>query len=221
MYRLIMTGLVLGLVSTSAYAQTTKEKLVAIEEGLNDASPIVRLVTLEEALADESSTIRDYAIAQALATDDKQLKGMAVNKFLMTKKKLTLLVEKSDEIKAKEAEYSDDSEKLEKFLTDSRSQSRIFKLYEPSILYEVASFNQGTGDIKGFCLKNKTSPSDNSTFIGTLIGNRLTIEHDCYVSSSSVTNSCTLQLTTEGESSFKGTMQCGEYFPVNISIPLN
>ncbi len=221
MRKIILASMMVCLAAAPGFAQSVKDKLLALTEGLNDPNPIIRIAALDEALADSSTTVRNYAMTQALASEDADLKAMALTKFFETRKQLTVIVKKSDALKAKEASIGDDAEALQEIKTRTESYSYdVLSIYRPSIMYLIKSFNPTSGEIKGYCMKGETSASDYSKFTGSIVGDKITIEHVCYKVSGSYDN-CTLQMQLADGAKFVGSMNCrGENYPATVELPL-
>jgi len=216
MLKLLLTTALVGLIATPAFAQSTKDKLLALEEALNDPSPIIRLAAVEEALVDSSAAVRRYAQSQALASDDDDIKAMAIINFFQTRRQFSVLVGKSNAYRSKEGALRDQAD-----ITSFQRQSsyRILAGYTPSILYQIKSFNPVSGQINGYCMKNKTRGDDGFMFTGSIIGNKLTLQHECYGGPSGYRR-CTLQMDLSDKSKFTGYMRCtNETYPAYVELP--
>ncbi len=218
MLKLLLTTALVGLIATPAFAQSTKDKLLALEEALNDPSPIIRLAAVEEALVDSSAAVRRYAQSQALASDDDDIKAMAITSFFQTRKQLTVLVGKSAKLLAKEASLNGDEQALQKLKQSEYSSYRQVNAYNPSIIYLIKSFNPTSGEVKGYCMKNQTAINERYRFTGSIVGDQISLEHKCQVSP----QSCTIQMQLASDAKFLGSMRCGSKvdYPAYIELPL-
>jgi hypothetical protein len=217
MRKILFTFGLFIFVTSPAFAQSVKDKLLALSEGLNDPNPIIRIAALDDALADSSSTVRNYAMSQALASEDADLKSMALTKFFETRKQLTVIVKKPEILKAKEVAIGGDSELLERLRRDERGIYNTLYSYTPSILYTLKSFDSVSGQIKGFCMKSMKAPSESYTFTGSVVGDKITIEHVCSASYSN----CNLEMQLSDDSKYIGKMRCTrESYPAVVELPL-
>ena len=221
MRKIFLTFGLVVLLTSPAFAQSVKDKLLALSEGLNDPNPIIRISVLDAALADSSSTVRNYAMSQALASEDADLKSMALTKFFETRKQLTVIVKKPEALKAREASLEGDTEALEALKGRSESYSYgVLTAYQPSIMYILKSFNSTTGELKGNCMKGEMRINEYSKFSGSVVGNKVTIEHTCQRVASRY-DSCTLQMQLSDSAKFVGTMRCAaENYPAVVELPL-
>lgn len=216
MKRMIVALGVAAMLVSTASAQTVKEKLGALEEGLNDANPIIRLGTLEEALSDSSKAVRTYAMSQALASDDGDMKELAITHFFTTKTNISIEISENKELRAKYDAIDDDDLKAQLY----RSESRSFEIpegYQPSVIYTIKSFKPESGEMKGYCMKNRSKPTDGFVFTGVLTGNKLSFEHECYAGE----RSCSINMELKEDAKFAGTMQCrDENYPSEAILAL-
>ncbi|PHR93630.1 MAG: hypothetical protein COA69_03035 [Robiginitomaculum sp.] len=219
MLKLLFTTALIGLIATPAFAQSTKDKLLALEEALNDPSPIIRLAAVEDALMDSSAAVRRYAQSQALASDDDDIKAMALINYFQTRKQLTIVVGKSAKMLEKEASLNNDDEALDTLRSRERHSYEIQAYYGPSLIYTIKTYNPTSGEITGFCMKNLTKPEASSVFMGSILGDKISIEHNCYRTKRH--SRCSLQLRLADENIYRGIMHCGEEtFPAAVALPL-
>ena len=216
MKKLVLSLGILAALSSAASAQTVKEKLGALEEGLNDASPIIRLATLEEALGDGSKAVRTYAMSQALASDDGDMKELAITHFFTTKTNIAIEVAGDKDLRAR-YDALDDEDQKKKLYSSERYSFDVPAAYEPSIIYNIKSFDPNSGLFKGNCMKNRAKVDDSFTFTGVLTGNKLSFEHECYAGE----RSCSINMELSNDSKFIGTLQCrGENYPATAELAL-
>ena len=217
--RVIVAGLLLA--GLPSYAQSTKDKLLAVEAGLNDASAIVRLSTLDEALADDSKAVREFALTQAFASADSTVRSLAVNHFFKTKKSFSVRIDKSEALATEEARRLSAGEKLDSVESEFRSSYLTVTLYRPAVNYLIGGYDEDSGVIQGLCLTGTSKPDERYTFIGNVTGDSVALQHRCSVSG--MVDKCRLDLQlAENAPEFVGTMQCEDSrFSAAASIKLN
>ena len=216
-YSLVVGALLIGL---PASAQSTKDKLLAVEAGLNDSSSIIRLSTLEEALADSSKAVREYAMNQSFVSADATMRSLAVNHFFKTRKSFAVRVSKSPEFAAAEAARRGTGESLEES-RDARHSYTLLATYGPAANYLISGYDENSGAIQGLCLTGSSRPDERYTFVGTVTGDSITFQHHCNVTG--FVDKCSVELElADGVAEFAGTMQCDDArFPATATIKLN
>jgi len=196
------------LIALPASAQSTKDKLLAVEAGLNDSSSIIRLSTLEEALADGSKAVREYAMNQAFASSDATMRSLAVNHFFRTRKSFAVRIDKSPELVAEESARESSGESL-KESRDARYSYLLLSTYGPAANYLISSYDEASGTIQGLCLTGSSRPDERYTFVGSVTGDSVTFQHSCNVSG--FVDKCSVELELADDApEFVGTMQCDD-----------
>jgi len=196
--------------SLPAAAQSTKNKLLAVEAGLNDSSSIIRLSTLEEALADKSKAVREYAMSQAFVSSDATMRSLAINHFFRSRKSFAVSVEKSPEFAAANGD------------DDYRYSHRLLRTYGPATNYMISNYDEATGAIQGYCVTGGANSLEAKySFVGSITGDSIAFRHHCRVHYSVAQCSVELKLASAA-AKLAGSMQCGSAeYPATATIKLN
>lgn len=199
-----MGFLVFFLISTSnaISGQSTKEKLNAVVDGLNDPDPITRLATYEDAMASENTTVKRLALRTALQSNDVDLQALALRSAFIDRNIIAFKLS------------ADDSSSK-----GGNGKKNILEHYGNSLPLKIESYDPKTGTINGYCMAGKNRRPGRYKLDGSISGREITIQSHCDVSAGNCKH-CTTKAQLNESGQLVGTFSCKNGGIVNAQLNL-
>ena len=196
---------VLSVTAGTASAQSMRDQLVALSDGLNDPDPIIRLVTYEEAVQSENATIRRVALRTALQSTDSDLRTLALRGALKGRETLSFKLSRSPGFEKALEEAGQSEQKIKAVRSQYKSHAKMLAGYSSVMPMRVLEYDYSTGKIKGACMVGVATPNDAYSFSGTISGDELTMTSKCAVTHY---GNCSLSAELGDDGKLVGILSC-------------
>lgn len=204
----VVALIILVISSSSGFAdQKFREKLQTLIELLNDPDPIIRLDTYQDAIKSGDATIKRIALKTALQGTDSDLRAMALRGAFADLKMVTFSLSEADKVASAITDAGEDQEELEKVKTFYSHYFKLLNSYQRNLSIQLDKYDFQSGRITGFCLNGLEKKHDKYKVNGTIIGDKLSLKANCYVSS--YYNMCSLNAELNKSGKLEGHFTCG------------
>lgn len=191
-----------------ALAQSARDRLNAVIEGLNDPDPIVRLVTFEEAVGSGDATVQRIALRTALESTDSDLRALALRGAFANRKHVTFQLSRTDEHEQALDAAGDNEQKLEKVRKAYQSNEGLLQQYSGVLPIQIQSYDYQSGTISGICMTDLSEPDERYAVTGNIAGDEVSLTATCHASSYS---NCTLTAELGDSGTLEGAYSCSYY----------
>ena len=192
------------MVTIPVYGASTREKLNALVDGLNDPDSIIRLATFEDAINSGDATLKRFALRTGMQSQDSDLRAMALRGAFVGLNLIAFKISENDELAAALAATSNDKKSLAKVKKDHKHSLAL--LFNYSVLpVQIEKYDFSTGNLGGFCLSNLKEKSEEYKVMGTVSGDEISLQVSCKVANY---GNCTIKADMNSEGKLEGTIGC-------------
>ena len=212
----VALGLALALAGTAS-AQSIRDQLMALSDGLNDPDPIIRIVTYEEAVKSENATIRRVALRTALQSNDADLRSLALRGAFAGRETVVFKLAPSEAYAAALEAAGDNEKKRQAATKQFRYHQQLGAAYSWTLPLHIEEYDYDKGTIAGACMTKMSSPEDRWKFSGTIAGDEIALTLSCYTGGYSA---CNLAAELGEGGTLEGRLSCANNSRAKATLDL-